>query len=289
VTRPILFLTDYGLDDEFVGVCHAVIARIAPQARVLDLAHGIPGQDVLRGAFVLADATPYAPSDTVYLGVVDPGVGTERRPLVVESGDALLVGPDNGLLSLAWEALGGAKRAFLIEPRELGVAGAAGPSATFHGRDVFAPAAARLAAGLDPAEVGAPIDPASLVRLEVPTPEVEPGRVVCRVVAVDRFGNVQLAAEPDVLEEAGIAGAPRLEVRAKGHRSPAREARTFAEVAEWSVGIVVDSSGRLALVRNRDSAAASLDIRPGDQVEIALPGVGGPAPVIPLPGPFRPR
>jgi hypothetical protein len=122
----------------------------------------------------------------------------------------------------------------------------------------------------------------------VPVPEVEPGRVVCLVVAVDRFGNVQLAAESDVLEEAGIAGAPRLEVRAKGHRSPAREARTFADVAEWAVGIVIDSSGRLSIVRNKDSAAESLDLAPGDEVEIALPGVGGPGRVIPLPGPFRP-
>ena len=285
MTRPILFLTDYGLDDEFVGLCHAVIARIAPQARVLDLAHGIPGGDILRGALVLADATPYAPSEAVYLGVIDPGVGTERRAVVVESGDALLVGPDNGLLSLAWEALGGAKRAFLIEP---GGEGFPTPSATFHGRDVFAPTAARLALGLDPSKVGSSVDPTSLVRVGVPRPEVEPGRVVCRVVAVDRFGNLQLAAEPDVLEEAGISGAPRLEVRAKGHRSPAREARTFADVAEWAVGIVVDSSGRLALVRNQESAAESLDLGPGDDVEIALPGVGGPARVIPLPGPFRP-
>ena len=285
MTRPILFLTDYGLDDEFVGVCHAVIMRITPSARVLDLAHGIPRQDVLRGALVLADATPYAPAESVYLGVVDPGVGTDRRPVVVESGDTLLVGPDNGLLSLAWDALGGAKRAFTIESDEVVPPGV---SATFHGRDVFAPAAAHLAAGLDPPTVGPAVDPSSLVRVTVPLPEVEPGRVVCRVVAVDRFGNVQLAAEPDVLEEAGIAGAPRLEVRAKGHRSPAREARTFAEVAEWAVGIVVNSSGRLALVRDRDSAAESLDLAPGDEVEIALPGVAGPGRVIPLPGPFRP-
>jgi hypothetical protein len=283
--RPILFLTDYGLDDEFVGMCHAVIARITPDARVLDLAHGIPPQDVLQAALVLADATPYAPAESVYLGVVDPGVGTERRPVVVESGDAFLVGPDNGLLSLAWDALGGAKRAFAIESDDVLLAVA---SATFHGRDVFAPAAARLAAGLDPAAVGPAVDPSSLIRVTVPMPEVEPGRVVCRVVAVDRFGNVRLAAEPDVLEEAGIAGVPRLEVRAKGHRSPAREARTFADVAEWAVGIVVDSSGRLALVRNLESAAESLDLGPGDEVEIALPGVGGPGRVIPLPGPLRP-
>jgi S-adenosylmethionine hydrolase len=283
--RPILFLTDYGLDDEFVGMCHALIARITPDARVLDLAHGIPPQDVLRGALVLADATPYAPAESVYLGVVDPGVGTERTPVVVESGDAFLVGPDNGLLSLAWDALGGAKRAFAIESHDVLLTGA---SATFHGRDVFAPAAARLAAGLDPAAVGPAVDPSSLIRVSVPLPEVEPGRVVCRVVAVDRFGNVQLAAGPDVLEEAGMAGTPRLDVRAKGHRSPGREARTFAEVPDWAVGIVVNSVGRLTLVRNRESAADSLDLGPGDEVEIALPGVGGPGRVIPLPGPFRP-
>jgi len=286
VTRPILFLSDYGLDDEYVGMCHAVIARIAPQARVLDLAHGIPGQDILRGALVLADATPYAPSDTVYLAVVDPGVGTERRPLVVESGEALLVGPDNGLLSLAWDALGGAKRALAIESGEVLLAEV---SATFHGRDVFAPAAARLAAGLDPAAVGPAVDPSSLVRVTVPVPEVEPWRVVCRVVVVDRFGNVELAAGRDVLDEAGITEAPRLDVRAKGHRSPARAARTFADVPDWAVGIVENSVGRLTLVRNRESAAESLELRPGDEVEIALPGVGGPGRVIPLPGPFPPR
>jgi S-adenosylmethionine hydrolase len=285
LTRPILFLTDFGLDDEFVGTCHAAIARIAPEARVLDLAHGIPRQDVLRGALVLADTVPYAPADTVFLGVVDPGVGTDRRALVVEAGEALLVGPDNGLLSLAWEALGGARRAFSIESEAFNPAKA---SPTFHGRDVFAPVAARLAEGVSPESVGPSVDPASLERVEVPSPEVEPGRVVCRVVAVDRFGNAHLAGEPDVLEEAGIANVPRLEVRAKGHRSFAREARTFADVPEWAVGVVVDSSGRLALVRNGESAAESLDLEPGDEVEIALPGVGGTGRVIPLPGPFLP-
>lgn len=285
MTRPILFLTDYGLDDEYVGICHAAIARIAPQARVLDLAHGIPRHDVLKGALILADAVPYAPADTVFLAVVDPGVGSGRRAIVVEAGEAHLVGPDNGLLTLAWEALGGARRAFSIESEEFNPTNA---SPTFHGRDVFAPVAARLAEGMGPEAVGPVVDQASMERVDVPSPEVEPGRVVCRVVAVDRFGNVKLAAEPDVLEEAGIANVPRLEVRAKGHRSPAREARTFADVPEWAVGVVVDSSGRLALVRREESAAESLDLAPGDQVEIALPGVGGPGRVIPLPGPFRP-
>jgi S-adenosylmethionine hydrolase len=285
LSRPILFLTDYGLDDEFVGMCHAVIARIAPEARVFDLAHGIPPHDVLRGALILADAVPHAPADTVFLGVVDPGVGSDRKALVVDAAGALLVGPDNGLLSLAWEALGGARRAFAIESEEFSPARA---SATFHGRDVFAPVAARLADGMDPAGVGPSLEPASLRRVELPPPEVEPGRVVCRVVAVDRFGNVQLAVGRDVLEEAGIAGVPRLDVRAKGHHSAAREVRTFADVPEWAVGVVVNSSGRLALVRREESAAVSLDLAPGDQVEIALPGVGGPGRVIPLPGPFRP-
>lgn len=285
MSRPILFLTDYGLDDEFVGMCHAVIARIAPEARVLDLAHGIPPHDVLRGALILADAVPHAPAGTVFLGVVDPGVGSDRNALVVEAGEALLVGPDNGLLSLAWEALGGARRAFAVESDEFS---AARVSATFHGRDIFAPVAARLAEGTDPGKLGPSLDRESLRRVELPMPEVEPGRMVCTVVAVDRFGNVQLAAEPDVLEEAGIANVPRLEVRAKGHRSPAREVRTFADVPEWAVGVVVNSSGRLTLVRREESAAVSLDLQPGDHVEIALPGVGGPGRVIPLPGPFRP-
>lgn len=265
MARPIVFLSDYGLEDEFVGVCHAVIARVAPEARVVDLAHGIPPQDVLRGALVLADAVPHAPADAVLLAVVDPGVGTPRRPVVVEAGGRLLVGPDNGLLSLAWEAAGGARRAFDISP------GTEPASATFHGRDLFAPAAARLAAGAVPEELGEAVDPASLVRLEVPVAEAEPGRLRCRVVGVDRFGNAQLLAGPEDLDRAGLGDLEEIELRAAGRTVRLRRARTFGEVAEGADVLLVDSSGRLAVARNRGSAASGLGLAPGDPVVLAAP------------------
>ncbi|HEX2031999.1 MAG TPA: SAM-dependent chlorinase/fluorinase, partial [Actinomycetota bacterium] len=201
MARPILFLTDYGLDDEFVGVCHAVMARLAPEARVIDLTHGIPPQDVMAGALALSEAVPHAPPDAVYLGVVDPGVGTERRAVAVAAGGALLVGPDNGLLLLAARALGGVERAVEIDAGRV----VSGPvSATFHGRDVFAPAAARLAVSGDLRSLGGGVDPASLVSLEPDEPRVGPGRLTTTVLGIDRFGNVRLAARAADLGAAGL-------------------------------------------------------------------------------------
>ena len=152
VTRPIVFCTDYGLRDEFVGVCHGVMLRIAPRCSVIDLTHAIPRQDVLRGALVLSRAAPYLPVDAVYCAVVDPGVGSERRAVAVRAGTgALLVGPDNGLLSLAWSELGGAEAAFEISSPGIVLHPI---SNTFHGRDVFAPAAAHLAMGTSLETIG---------------------------------------------------------------------------------------------------------------------------------------
>ena len=144
MSRPIVFLTDYGRSDAFVGICHGVMARIAPDARVIDLTHAVPRQDVLRGAVELARAVPYMPADAVYVAVVDPGVGSDRRAVAVAAGASLLVGPDNGVLSLAWDALGGVTEAVEIASPAVVLAPV---SRTFHGRDIFAPAAAHLAAG----------------------------------------------------------------------------------------------------------------------------------------------
>lgn len=264
--RPILFLTDYGLDDELVGTCHAVVARLAPDVRLIDLTHAVPRHDVLAGALSLAAATPHAPADAVWLAVVDPGVGTERRAVAVEAGESVLVGPDNGLLSLAWEALGGAGRAVAIDPVRV----APGPvSATFHGRDVFAPAAARIAAGEDLSELGDRVDPASLVRLTVPAPAIEPGRLRARVLAVDRFGNVRLAAREADLEGAGLAGDDAIGVEAGDRGVTARRARTYADVPEGLDALIVDSAGWLAVVRNQGSAAEALRVATGDFVNLA--------------------
>jgi len=144
MARPIVFVTDYGLADGFVGICHGVMARIAPEARVIDLTHAIPRQDVMRGALVLGRATDFMPGDAVYAAVVDPGVGSERRSIAVRAASgAVLVGPDNGLLSMAWDAFGGAVAAVEIAAEDVVLQPV---SKTFHGRDVFAPAAAHLEA-----------------------------------------------------------------------------------------------------------------------------------------------
>jgi S-adenosylmethionine hydrolase len=271
VTRPILFLSDFGLDDEYVGLCHAVIARVAPEVKVIDLHHGIPPHDVVTGALTLAQAVSYGPKDAVFLAVVDPGVGTGRRGVALQAGDALLVGPDNGVLMPAAAALGGVSSGVELE---VGRVVLWSVSDTFHGRDVFAPAAARLAAGADLGEVGEGIDPSELTELGPWSRlEVEEERVSTAVIGVDRFGNVRLGARPEDLKDAGleadelvllVAGAP-----VTGHR-----VRTYGELEPAAFGVLVDSAGWLAVVRNGDSAAEQLGLRPGDAVELRASGVG---------------
>lgn len=256
--RPIVFLTDYGLADEFVGVCRGVIATIAPDARVIDLTHAIARQNVLQGAIVLGRAARFMPADAVYVAVVDPGVGSDRRAVAVEAvSGAALVGPDNGLLSMAWQTLGGVERAVEITSPSVMVRPV---SKTFHGRDVFVPAAAHIAAGLDLAEAGPPIDPATLETLEVPAPMVVPGKVGARVLGVDGFGNVQLNARPDDLSRAGLG--ERLAVGSKS----LRWVETFTDVHEGTLAAIVDSQGFVSLVVNRGNAAEALGLGPGDSV-----------------------
>jgi S-adenosylmethionine hydrolase len=260
VTRPIVFLTDYGLADEFVGVCHGVMARIAPGARVIDLAHHIHRQDVLHGAVTLARSVRYMPADAVYLAVVDPGVGSARRPVAIEaSSGALLVGPDNGVLSMAWGSLGGAVRAVLVTSERVVLRPT---SKTFHGRDVFAPAAAHLAAGLPLAELGPPLEPDALEVVELPAPMVTPGAVGTRVTAVDGFGNVQLNATPAELEAAGLSD--RIVI---GDRTVPRVS-TFTDVPRGAPAVIVDSQGFLALVVNHGTAAGLFGLVPGATVKL---------------------
>jgi S-adenosylmethionine hydrolase len=267
--RPIVFLSDFGFEDEFVGVCHGVIARIAPAARVIDLTHSVPRHDVFRGALLLSESIAYMPQDSVYLAVVDPGVGTDRPSLAVQArSGALFVGPDNGLLSLAFERAGGVADAVevtspkvLLEP----------VSTTFHGRDIFAPAAAHVAAGMPLEELGPAIDPGRLVRLSVAEPSVHRGRIACEVLAVDRFGNVQLSVGQSHLAGARLQRSDDLQVLAPGGSFAVRRASTFADVAEGDYAILIDARGWLAVVRNGASAAEGLGVRPGDGIVIQQP------------------
>lgn len=269
VAPIITFLSDYGLEDDFVGVCHAVIAGRCPQARVIDLTHGVPRHDVRAGALILRGALPYLPVG-VHLAVVDPGVGGERRAIAVTTADGrLFVGPDNGLLSPAADAAGGilevvdiGRSHFRLEP----------VSATFHGRDIFAPVAAHLARGAALADAGTAVDPASLVRLDLPTPSVSPGALTAHAVYIDRFGNVQLDAERRHAAEARLhpTHAVAIETSTAGAsaRALARYARTFGGAAPGELLLYEDSYRRLAIAVNQGDAAAQLALKPGDQVRI---------------------
>jgi S-adenosylmethionine hydrolase len=262
----ITFLSDYGLADDFVGVCHAVIATICPQARVIDLTHGVPRHDVRAGAVMLADALPFLPAG-VHLAVVDPDVGAERRVVALGLADErVLVGPDNGVLALAASAGGGivhavdiARSRFRLKP----------VSATFHGRDIFAPVAAALAGGVPVAEVGDPLDPAELVTLQLGAPHHEDGALVVHVRYVDRFGNLQLDAGHQDLEGSGLklGGAADLEL-AGGGVHPLRYVRTFADAGRDQLLLFQDAQRRLAVAVSHGDAAVRLSLAVDDELRI---------------------
>ena len=267
MTRPIVFLTDYGRSDAFVGICHGIMARIAPDSRVIDITHSVPRQDVLRGAIELARAVPYMPEDAVYVAVVDPGVGSDRRAVATVAGSSLLVGPDNGVLSLAWEALGGVGSAVEIEnPAVLLMP----VSRTFHGRDVFAPAAAHLALGVEPAELGPPLALDALARLDIPMPKVREGSVDASVLYIDRFGNMQLNMTRDDLDRVGLVPGTRFELELAGERYYATAARTYADARPGEIVLYEDSYRNIAIAINRGSAAEMFSAQPGQHVLLHL-------------------
>jgi S-adenosylmethionine hydrolase len=259
----VTFLSDYGLEDDFVGVCHGVIARIAPRVRVIDITHGIARHDVRAGALVLRRALAYMPAG-VHVAVVDPGVGSERGAVALRcaSEEHVLVGPDNGLLTLAARRFGGAAEAvdigaspFALEP----------VAASFHGRDVFAPVAAHLALGAPLATTGSPVDPADLVELEISRAVVTGGALVAQVLHADGYGNVLLDAEPEDLVAIGLRPGDAISVN--GVR--ARYAATFADVPTGGLLLYADSYGGPSLAVNRGSALDALGLAAGALVEIA--------------------
>jgi S-adenosylmethionine hydrolase len=261
--RPITFLSDYGLADDFVGVCHAVIARATPGARVIDLTHGIDRHDVRTGAIVLRRALPYAPPG-VHLAVVDPGVGGARRAVAIGCAeeDRILVGPDNGLLALAATGFGGAVEAVDIgrSARRLEPV-----SATFHGRDVFAPVAAALAAGAPLGEVGSWADVDTLTGLELPAPRRVGGGLLAHALAFDRFGNVSLEVGHAWLTAEGLQLGRALTVN--GH--PATYGLTFADVGPGALLVYEDAYRSLALAVNRGSARELLALELDAELRIA--------------------
>ncbi len=265
--RPICFLSDFGLTDDFVGLCKGVMLRIAPEAAVIDLTHQVPGFAVEEGAEILEHATRYMPEDMIYLAIVDPGVGTERRALALSTaGGALLVGPDNGLLVPAAESLGGIERAVSLTNADYHLRPV---SNTFHGRDVFSPATAHLAAGLDLAKLGEVVDPASLARVELPGVEREGANtLVATIIGVDRYGNARLSA---TAEEAGIGFGALLKVEAgESGEMLVRYVETFGHSKVGDLVLVPDSHRRLSLSVNKGHAYRALALKSGGRVRLTL-------------------
>lgn len=257
----IALLTDYGREDGFVAACHGVIARIAPAVRVIDITHEVPAQDVRRGAAVLAQTVPYLPA-AVVVGVVDPGVGTPRRGVAVAAGESVLVGPDNGVLSWAADALGGVTEAVELVASEYW-----GPtrSPTFDGRDVFAPVAAHLARGTALAALGPSAD--DLVRLPAPTVIVHDRAVATEVLTVDHFGNIQLAARPSDLDAARLAGT-ELTVGFGELVVGIALGVTFADAEPGALVLYEDAAGYLAVALNLGHAADVLGLHAGTPVTL---------------------
>ncbi len=264
------FLSDYGLDDEFVGVCKAVLLSLAPHVSVVDITHNVPPHDVRAGALALVRAVQYLPSGVV-LAVVDPGVGTDRRMVAVEVDDGYLVGPDNGLLAAATAILGGARRVVALTSEEHRLPA---PGPTFAGRDVMAPAAAYLANGVPITDLGDEVDPAGLVPGMVSLPREEDGVLHGEVWWVDRFGNCQLNVAPDEVRALGGAPGGPLELRFRDEARMARWVDTYADARASELVVLVDSYGLLSIALDRASAAEACHLKAGSAVVVVPPGHG---------------
>ena len=263
----ITFLTDFGLEDDFVGTCHGVMKRIAPDVQIIDITHGIDPHQVLQGALVLAATLQYMPIG-VHLAVIDPGVGGVRRAVALRDAEGrIYVGPDNGLLVPAAEAGGGIVAAHELANPEYALQPV---SRTFHGRDLFAPAAAHLAAGVALDKLGPPIASDALARLDLPEPDVGENRIRATVLYIDRFGNVQLNLTREHLQQAEVVPGTTIEVELALDRYYAVAARTFADARKGDVILYEDSYRNIALAISGGNAAELFGAAPGQEVRIRL-------------------
>ncbi len=274
MSKPISFLSDFGHDDEFVGVVHGVLAKLAPESRVIDIGHGTPRGAVRAGALALTRAIQYLP-DGVCLAVVDPGVGSERRAIAASTPWGYFVGPDNGVLSPAVAMVGGADQVVSIENPEAMIPS---PGETFHGRDVFAPAAALLASGEGNLEdLGPLVADDEVTPLLLPLPELAASSVTGEAWWVDRFGNVQTNISPGDASAAGLVPGDELTVRVGATSHQIRWVSVYSEVEEGELLVHVDSAGLLALavrggradehVALADGVAVTLEARRSPRAE----------------------
>jgi S-adenosylmethionine hydrolase len=266
MTRPLGFLTDYGPGTEHVGALHAVVATIAPQSPRIDLAHDVPPGDIRWGAILVDRLVRMMPRNSVTVTVVDPGVGTARRAIAMElEWGKVVVGPDNGLLGLAADRLGATRAVEVTSPSHMRQP----VSATFHGRDVFAPVAAHLAEGADLSELGPAVDPSSIGRPQLPDPSTLPGTLEALIVGVDSFGNLALWAAPEHLMAAGLVEGDRVWVAsAEGGRSQATVGRTFADVPRGALLAYVDSHGLVSVALHGGDARERIRATAGEVVAL---------------------
>ena len=259
----ISFLSDYGHEDEFVGVVHSVIRSIAPHVAIIDVTHGIAAHDTRAGGLALARAANYL-CPGVVVAVVDPSVGTRRRPVVIEVGDgaSYLIGPDNGLLAPAVGLVGGATRAIELISRDHRLPLAGG--ATFDGRDVFAPAAAHLCNGVPLTELGEDIDTAGLIPSVLPVSQIDGDELVAEVLWIDRFGNCQLNVDPVDIVDFGAT----MTVAMPSSTKIGMRTASYDEIPTGRVGLLVDSSGLLSLAVARGSAANEFGLEEGDEIRL---------------------
>ncbi|HKC56594.1 MAG TPA: SAM-dependent chlorinase/fluorinase [Vicinamibacterales bacterium] len=260
--KPVIaLLTDFGTRDHYVGAMRGVALGICPDATLADITHDIAPQDVLGGALELAAAFTYFPHGTVFLCVVDPGVGSARRGIGVEAGGYRFIAPDNGLLTLVFRECPPTRVVELTEPQYA----RAEISRTFEGRDRFAPAAAWLARGTDLGALGPPL--ASWQLLDVPEPRVQDGQISGVVLRVDRFGNLITNIDRRSVQQ--LAGGRRIIVEAAGRPVP-DVVETYAEAAPGSICALFGSSGHLEIAINGGSAAASLGLSRGAPLSVRL-------------------
>jgi S-adenosylmethionine hydrolase len=272
MTVPISFLSDFGHDDEFVGVVHGVIARVAPDVRVIDVSHGVPRGDVHGGAMALTRAVQFLP-DGVFLAVVDPGVGTGRRAIAARTPVGVFIGPDNGLLAPAVAMVGGADLIVSIEDDRFRLPS---PGATFHGRDVFAPAAAVVASSqADIEDLGPVLIPDSIQPLLIPLAEpAGSGVIKATVLWIDTFGNLQFNVGPDDLSALGLDPGDDVAVSYELAKHRIVWGETFGSVEPGEAVVHVDSHGQIALAVNGGRASDDFPIAVGDPVVIGRPDGG---------------
>ncbi len=252
MSRTIAMISDFGYRDHYVGTMKAVINGICPEATPLDICHEVPAHNVMSGSYVIASATPFLPAGTIVLGVVDPGVGTNRRAVAVQTENHFFIGPDNGLFNMAYD-LEPPVRAVELNNAKYQLENI---SRTFHGRDIFSPAAAHLAAGVELSELGDEIEPESLVRLPEIGPMIGNSAIECRVVHIDHFGNVVTNLSRAVMEAAGKSAQY---IRVGETRAPFAE--TFADVPKNEPVAYFNSSDFLELGIRNGSAAEQLELQ----------------------------